>query len=101
MVTAPPTFLVPTTTVPMTSEIGALGGNDDEMTHADLDVVVAARTQISLARLVGLDRVDDFVVEASRSGTTGRRLGIEHAGEVRSVSADSCVCAGRRRYPDR
>jgi hypothetical protein len=101
VVAAPTTFLVPTTSVPMTPEVGALGGHDDEVAHADLDIVVAPRTHISLARLIGLDRADDFVVETSQSRIGGSRRGIEHDFEVRSVSADSCVCARRRRYPDR
>lgn len=97
MIAASTTLLVPTTPVPVTPEVWALGGNDDEVSDTNLDVVVASRTQIPLARLIGLDRADDFVVEAGHSWICWRCLGIEHGFEVRSTSTDSCVCVKRWR----
>jgi hypothetical protein len=47
-------FLVPTATVPVTSEVWRIRRDDDKMTNADLDGALAAGTHVGFARLVWL-----------------------------------------------
>jgi len=82
----------------MTSQVRTLCWHNDEVPHPRFDVALTTRTQVSLPRLIGLDRAHDFVVETSHSLIDWRYRGIEHGCKVRSTSADSCVCGWGGRY---
>lgn len=47
--------------MPVTSEVGSIVGNDDEMERSRRYVPVASGTEVVLGRLVGLDRGDCHV----------------------------------------
>jgi len=75
-------FLVPTSPVPVPSQIRSILGNDDEMSDAGCDGARTSRAHVRLFRLVRLDRVHDLVIEAGeivgetlRRGVLGRRHG--------------------------
>jgi hypothetical protein len=73
--------VLPARVVPVTSQVGGLEGDDDEVTEPDGDVLVAAGAQVGLAGLEGLDPpdLDRFVVgqripaaHNTRSATTAK-----------------------------
>lgn len=53
--------------MPVAPEIGGEFGDDHEVTFADLDPAIAARTEIPLARGIGLDRRDDLYPVSAHS----------------------------------
>ena len=58
-------FLVPTATVPVTSEVWRIRRDDDKMTNADLDGALAAGAHVGFARLVWLYGVHRMVIEGT------------------------------------
>lgn len=58
-------FLVPTATVPVTSEVWRIRRDDDKMTNANLDRALAAGTHVGFARLVWLYWVHRMVIECT------------------------------------
>lgn len=44
--------------MPVTAEVGRVGGDDHDVARPGLDVVVAAGAEVALRRLVGLDAPD-------------------------------------------
>jgi len=47
--------VLPARLVPVASVLGHLDGHDDEVRDADADLLMAARAQVGLARLEGMD----------------------------------------------
>ena len=68
MIAAASLFLVPAPSVPVAAEIGGGCGNDDEVSLSDGDLGRAPRTDVGLARLIGLDRLDDLVIASGEYG---------------------------------
>lgn len=48
----------PASVMPVAAQLRGLLGHDDQMADARRDVLVAARAEIRLARLIGLDAAD-------------------------------------------
>ncbi len=57
------TFLVPAATMPVSSEIWCIFGDDDEMTNTDLDDRLTARACIGLACLIRLNGMHRVIIE--------------------------------------
>lgn len=64
MVTESASLLVPAAAVPVAPEVWRLLGYDHEVSDADIDDAAATRAFVGLARLVRLDGVHRFAVEA-------------------------------------
>jgi len=59
--------------MPVAAQVGRVEGHDDEVPGAGRDVLVAARAEVGLLRLVRLDAPDLYLgirAHASRSATT-------------------------------
>jgi hypothetical protein len=54
-------FLVPAAVMPVPAQVGLVVGNDDHMEGSGRDRVVAARADVFLPGLVGLDGRDGYV----------------------------------------
>ena len=60
--------MFPAGSVPVASEVRRQAGHHDDMAFAGLDVVVAARAEVALGGLIGLDAPDfDVVVHPLRA----------------------------------
>jgi len=59
-------FLVPTTPVPVSSEIRGVLRYDDEMAHANLDDTVTPGAQVRLSCLIRLNRMHNGVFECAK-----------------------------------
>ena len=68
MISSASLFLVPAPTVPVATEIRGGCGNDNEVTLSDGDLGRTPRADVGLARLIGLDRLDDLVIASGEYG---------------------------------
>ena len=56
--------------MPVAAQVRSVGGHDDDVTDARLDPLVAARAQVALRRLVGLDTRDGYLGIRAHARTT-------------------------------
>ena len=66
--------------MPVPAEVGGIDGHGDEVAHPFRDVAVAARAQVALRRLIGLD-------EAGLDGIVGPQVGVAHPRKAHATSA--------------
>ena len=55
--------------MPVTTHVGRLVWNDDQMERARRDRRLASRAEVLLPRLVGLDRIDGYVEKIAHAMT--------------------------------
>ena len=83
MVSETTAFLVPASTMPVPPQIRCQLGNDDEMAETYVDQAVTAGADVGLARLVGLNRVYDMIVEVPEETSRVVVAGIARGGHER------------------
>ena len=83
---------MPAAAMPMATEVWRFGRHHDDMTDADLDDALTTGAEIALARLVRLDRLDEFVAERCIGVGVGP-AGIGHVGSIGSGSGGSTIIA--------